>query len=283
MENLYVKNSIGELKEVLLCSPEHIELHPIDVISKNWLEKNERINKEKCLEEHQELIKTYRENGIKVRLTEARQHLPNQVYARDFGACIKEGIIIGKFKEDIRNKETQEYKKYVETLGLTIIAECTEGIFEGGDFWFLDDHTLAIGLVARTDIKGIENLRKQLKPLGYEIIGVECPEEYLHLDMCFNIVADKVAVVCKEALPSHFIDILIEKKFTLINVPREGVFKHHCNLQALGNGKVISTKNNIQVNQELKKLGLNVIELDLTEILKSGGGPHCMTFPLRRI
>ncbi|WP_206537514.1 arginine deiminase family protein [Listeria aquatica] len=32
----------------------------------------------------------------------------------------------------------------------------------------------------------------------------------------------------------------------------------------------------------MKELGLEVIEINLEEILKGGGGPHCMTFPLER-
>ena len=31
-----------------------------------------------------------------------------------------------------------------------------------------------------------------------------------------------------------------------------------------------------------KALGLDVVEVDLCQILKAGGGPHCMTFPLKR-
>ena len=32
----------------------------------------------------------------------------------------------------------------------------------------------------------------------------------------------------------------------------------------------------------MRALGLETIELDITEILKGGGGLHCMTFPLER-
>ena len=53
-------------------------------------------------------------------------------------------------------------------------------------------------------------------------------------------------------------------------------FKH------LGNDKVISFKNNKIVNEKMSALGFKVIEIDLVEILKGGGGPHCMTFPLLR-
>ena len=37
-----------------------------------------------------------------------------------------------------------------------------------------------------------------------------------------------------------------------------------------------------QVNQRLGALGLEVITPEITQILKGGGGPHCMTFPLLR-
>ena len=57
---------------------------------------------------------------------------------------------------------------------------------------------------------------------------------------------------------------------------------HGCNLQALGDHRVLSLKRNSLVNAELTKHGMEVIELDITEILKAGGGPHCMTFPLIR-
>lgn len=36
------------------------------------------------------------------------------------------------------------------------------------------------------------------------------------------------------------------------------------------------------VNEQMHAYGLKVIEVDLKEILKGGGGPHCMSFPLER-
>ena len=48
----------------------------------------------------------------------------------------------------------------MEELGIPLIAECKEGLFEGGDFTFLDDNTIAIGMVARSDEKGISEIRE---------------------------------------------------------------------------------------------------------------------------
>jgi N-dimethylarginine dimethylaminohydrolase len=282
MEKVFVKNSTGVLKKVLLCPPDNIKFQPINVITKGWLDKGQQVNREACLREHAELVQAYKENGVEVVLMEPTEGLTNQTFARDFGACVAEGYILGNFREGIRKGETLEYDKKLKELGIPCVAKCEKGLFEGGDFWFLDDYTLAIGVIARTDMEGIEELQTQLGKLGYSIIPVKCHSDNLHLDMCFNIAAEKIAVVCKEALPDYFIKMLEKREYTLIDVPQEGVFKHYCNIQALGNGKVLSFTNNKIVNEKLKALGLEVITIDLVEILKNGGGPHCMTFPLIR-
>lgn len=278
----FVCNATDPLKRVLLCPPTYHEFEPINVITEKWLEENSKVDKEKCLKEHAALIKAYQDNGVKVELMDPKEDLPYEVFARDFGGCIKEGYIMGSFREPCRKGETIEYEKKMKELGIPVIARCTSGAFEGGDFWMIDEYTIAHGIIARTDLDGFNNVKRQVEELGYVMIGVPCARRNLHLDMCFNIVAEKVAVVCKEALPEFFINLLVKRGFHLIDIPQEGVFKHFGNLQALGNNKVLTLKQNTKVNEEMRKLGLETIEVDITEILKGGGGLHCMTFPLER-
>src|SRR5699024_7881955 len=130
--------------------------------------------------------------------------------------------------------------------------------------------------------KGVDQLRKTFNDLGQEIVTVDFEEKYLHLDMILNVVGEKVAVICEEALPNHIIQTLKEKNFTLINVSEEDVFLHKCNLLSIGNNTIISHSQATDVNKKLEKLGFKVIELSFKEVLKSGGGPRCMSFPLLR-
>ena len=278
----YVNNASGVLKKVLLCPPTYFEFEPINVITEKWLDKGEASNKEACMKEHLEFQQAYRENGVEVVLMDPKENHPYEVFARDFGGCIKEGYIAGKFREPCRAGELSEYEKKMKQLGIPCVARCTTGGFEGGDFWYLDEYTLAHGVIARTDWDGFQNVRRQVNELGYEMLGVPCDRPNLHLDMCFNIVADKLAVVCKDALPSNFLAMLKKRGFQLINVEQEEVYLHHANLQCLGNDRVISFKSNKLVNEQMRAYGLKVIEVDLKEILKGGGGPHCMSFPLER-
>ena len=83
-------------------------------------------------------------------------------------------------------------------------------------------------------------------------------------------------------MPDFFLRMLTKRRFELVEVESEGVFKHHCNLQCLGDGRVLTFSGNTAVNQKLTALGLEVLTPELTQILKGGGGPHCMTFPLLR-
>ncbi|MCH3964866.1 MAG: dimethylarginine dimethylaminohydrolase family protein [Clostridium sp.] len=272
----FVKNSVGLLKKVLMCPPAY-------AVSKKMINGREiQIDNNLCAREHAELVNAYRSNGVEVVLMTPDEKLKDQVFSRDFGACIKEGYILGGFKHDGRKGETTAYEKKMGNMGIPCIARCSIGIFEGGDFWMLDENTIAIGVLERTDETGVDEIRRQIEKYGYSVISVPSPEKCLHLDMCFNMISEKLAVACREVLPDSFLKILKDRNFQIIDVDRSGLLKCCCNLQALGNDRVVSFKNNKKVNDELRANGIDVIEVDINEMFKHGGGIHCMTFPLSR-
>ena len=278
---MFVKNGTGELKKVLVSRPEYLKPAPINEIAKKW--KDTTMDVDVMLREHEEFVKSYEDDGVEVEFLDADDERPNSVFARDFGGCVKEGYILGNFKLDMRYKEHVDYEKRMAELGIPKIGEVKEGLFEGGDFMFMNEKWVAVGMADRTDEAGLAELKAILEPLGYEVTGVPLKREYLHLDMCFNLVDDHLAVAYVDGLPEEFKKLLAERGIELIHVPEEAIFLHGCNLQALGNHCVLSLKQNKKVNEELVKRGMKVIEMDITEILKAGGGPHCMTFPLVRI
>ncbi|OJG56925.1 hypothetical protein RV08_GL002421 [Enterococcus mundtii] len=246
------------------------------------MEKGEVEQNELMVAEWQTLLDAYRDNGVVVHEVQAHKELEVQTFARDFGAMVKEGAIIGNFRHPERQKETNIYEAKLKELGVPIIARVNAGCFEGGDFWMIDNHTLVFGLVDRTDQAGVDNLREQLERFGYTVVGVPIPPENLHLDMVFNIIAEKICIAATEQLPYNFIQMLKRRNYKIIDIPSELVFKHGCNVQAIGNGKVLGIENNKSINKAMEAEGIEVIKLPLEQILKAGGGPHCMTFPVKR-
>lgn len=278
----YVSNGTNVLKKVMVCSPEYYVFNAINEITKSWMEKGEKEHNDRMVEEWNTLVQAYKENGVEVVQVDTHKELEVQTFARDFGAMAKEGAIIGKFRHPARDKETEVYEAKLKELGVPIIARTNAGVFEGGDFFMIDEHTLAFGVVDRTDLAGVANLREQLEKFGYTVVAVPCPPENLHLDMVFNIVAEKICIAATRELPYNFLKMLKRRNYKIIDVPSELVFKHGCNVQALGNGKVLGIENNRSVNEAMEAEGLEVIKLPLEQILKAGGGPHCMTFPIER-
>jgi N-dimethylarginine dimethylaminohydrolase len=278
---MFVNNGTGVLKKVLLCRPTHlVRVEAINEIAKKWTASP--LDIEKMETEHRILVKAYEDNGVSVVFIGAEADLSYQVFARDFGGCVREGYVLGKFREPVRRREQEVYKKRMEELGVPLIAEVRGGFFEGGDFCFLDSNTIAIGMIARSNAGGVEEVRGALKQYGYTVLGVPAAPRYLHLDMCFNLVTENLAVAHSPCLGEDFLAEVKKRNIEIIAGTEQAVFDHGYNLQSIGGGRVISLKRNEALNEALDKKGVTVILADITEILKAGGGPHCMTFPLER-
>lgn len=277
---MYVKDGVSTLHRVLLSPPDYLEAAPINEIALKWQDTS--LDKKMMAEEFQSVVESYHKAGVKTEFLESDKERPNSVFARDFGGCVREGYILGRFKLDMRRKEHEDYKKKMESLGIPCIAEVKDGIFEGGDFVFLRENLIALGMADRTNEKGAMEVKKALQKYGYKVISVPLKREYLHMDMCFNLVDENLAVAYYEGLPEEFRKLLTKLDIDVIKVPEEAIFLHGCNLEALGDHRVLSLARNHEVNEALSHHGMDVIELPVTEILKAGGGPHCMTFPLER-
>lgn len=282
MSEIFVPNGTNVLEKVIVCSPKYYVFNGINEITKAWMEKGETEQNDQMVKEWDEMIAAYEENGVEVVKMDPDPSMQVQTFARDFGGCVKEGAIIGKFRHPVRRVETAAYEAKLKELGVPVIARCNAGCFEGGDIFMIDEHTIAFGMVDRTDRAGVDNLREQLAKFGYTVVGVPCPPYNLHLDMVFNIVAEKTCIACLDELPYEFIQMLKRRNFEIIPVESELMYKHGCNVQALGDGKVLAIKNNKSVNDKMRALGLEVIDVDLCQLLKAGGGPHCSTFPVKR-
>ena len=124
---MFVKNGTGILKKVLVSRPSYLKPAPINEIAKKW--KDTTMDIELMEKEHKILTDTYKAEGVEVEYLEADSDRPNSVFSRDFGGCVKEGYILGKFKLDMRYKEHVDYEKRMEELGIPCIAKVEKGLF----------------------------------------------------------------------------------------------------------------------------------------------------------
>jgi len=282
-KNTVVYNSTGKLKRVLLAKPTYYKVMPLSDIARDLHDKGVKPGKERWLKEHEEFESIFSNLDIEINwIEELTPDLPWQASTRDFGVNTPEGVLVGRFRYQERKGEEEIAKESLEEKNERVLAQqITRGCIEGGDCFWLDEDTLIIGNGNRSTYSGYENAKEIMSEYGKRVFVVEFLSKWNHLDVIFSPVADKLAIVCEEAVPGYFIGVLDALGWELIKVPVKHAHENEINMLALGNEKVLSFKGN-SLNSKLRSIGLEVFDPDIRTFAAAGEGPHCLSFELER-
>ena len=213
----------------------------------------------------------------------------DSIYCRDASIATDFGMIVCNMG---KNGRIQEPKAQLETYRqntVKILGEITfPGTLEGGDVAWLDQKTLAVGHTYRTNDQGIRQLKALLDPKGIEVIVVELPhykgkEDVFHLMSILSPVDKNLAVVYSPLMPIKFRNELLRRGFQLIEVPDEEFESMGCNVLAVAPRDCLMVDGNPITKKLLEQAGCQVVAYKGNEIsVKGGGGPTCLTRPLKR-
>ncbi len=171
-----------------------------------------------------------------------------------------------------------------------------KGAYETSNMVWIDDTSVMLGLGLRGNMEGLVQVEQILRSQGVEDIHITHLPGYLHtrkyqvggasgifhVDMTFGMAYYKIAVLWPGAVGDETIRWLESKDIDIIEVSDEELHVCAPNLLPIAPKKVIVSALNLNMTRELRKRGIEVIELDLTECAKGGGGPTCLTLPLIR-
>lgn len=273
---VFCKSEYDTLKRVILCQPQYMTIRQVINETQEHF-KNEGIHIERALEQHDEFVKTLKNYDIDVVLLPYHKKYPEQVFTRDIGFTLGETIFVANMATEARAGEENVLKQWLEDEEISYFNLVREHI-EGGDV-IVDQDTIYVGLSSRTDEKATAHLKRLLNK--FNVVTIPFKEKYLHLDCVFNVVSPDVALIYPHALTKKDIE-LFASRYDLIEVSKEEQFQLGTNVLSIGNKRVISLPVNKNVNEQLRARGFEVIEVDITEIIKSGGSFRCCTLPLLR-
>ena len=277
-----VFNSHGRLRSILLCKPTYYEICDFSDVASQHIKEGFVVSRKAATEQHQEFTEVFRQLGIDIKWQVAQPGHPDQVATRDFGVNTAKGVLIGNFRYTDNEGDTELAIETLEHLKMPMVGKVIEGSLEGGDCWYLDEHTMVIGIGNRSTMEGIKEAEKILEPFDIKVIPVQFETKWNHLDMIFSVVAPKTVMLCPEALPDNFLKYLKKERYEITTIPGKAVFDGTINLLALGDGKVLSFKENKLGNEKLRAVGLEVFDPPLSQFLMGGSGPHCLSFELIR-
>ncbi|MBM7649104.1 N-dimethylarginine dimethylaminohydrolase [Bacillus ectoiniformans] len=265
-----------KLHTVIVCEPQYMAIREvINKTQEHFLDEN--IDKEKAVQQHLQFKEALRKHGVDVITLPAKPELPEQVFTRDIGFTLGDTIFVAEMASNIRQGEEVVLKKWLEEKQIPY-HNITDDFIEGGDV-IIDRSTIYVGVSDRTNEESIKKLRTLLPE--FEIFPVPFDGSYLHLDCVFNILSPDEALIFPKALNQKEIEWL-SNRYQLIEVTEEEQFTMGTNVLSIGDKKVISLPMNKKVNEEMRSRGYEVIEVDISEIIKSGGSFRCCTLPILR-
>jgi len=283
-----VPSETAPLREVLLCRPDHYRWIPTNSIVRRTLSaEGQRPAAAHLRAQHDELVHAIEQGGapwgVRVHLIEPEPHLPYMPYTRDSVAVTHRGPVLCQLERPQRRGEYAPLIDWHAARGGAFWRKSSAGTLEGGDVHVIRPGLAAIGASGgRTDLAGAEQLAGWLREEGWEVRVEPFDEHFLHLDVLFCMAADGLAVACEDVLDPAFLAWLRGHGIRWIPVPYRDAMSLGCNILALGGDRVVSARESAALNAALRAEGLEVLDPALSLFTAGGGGPHCLTCPLRR-
>ena len=214
----------------------------------------------------------------------------DSMYCRDASLATDFGMILCRMGKEARIPEPAASRIAFEAAGIPILGAIEgTGTLEGGDVAWLDAKTLAVGHTYRTNAEGIRQLKAFMEPHDIEVVTAPLPHfrgpsDVFHLMSILSPVDRDLAVVYSPLMPVPFRELLLSRRFRLVEVPESEFDSMGCNVLAIGPSKVLMVAGNPVTRARLEQAGCTVFEYQGAEIsVKGGGGPTCLTRPLKRL
>ncbi len=243
-----------------------------------------------ALEEYRDFISLLQERGAEIfSFAQGSSLTLDALYCRDASIVTDHGVVLCRMGKEQRQGEPLIQEKVYETLDIPILGRIeAPGTLEGGDVAWLDRQTLAVGHSYRTNSSGIEQLTGMMMAIGVDVISVALPHfrgpsDVFHLMSVLSPLDGNLAAVYSPLMPIAFRNILLERGYQLVEVPESEFDSLGCNILATGPRQCVMAEGNPITEAALRKAGCKVYTYPGNEIsVKGGGGPTCLTRPLRR-
>jgi len=226
----------------------------------------------KMRNQHNELVDVLKAENVKINyLRKPTKAYPNLYLMRDHAVVINKKALICNFANYARVGEENLVKRRLPELGVKITGQVfMPGVLEGGNVFIVDRKHAVVGLGNQANDFGVTHLRKTM---GLE---VDCLRVKNPLRNNFNFLNEMI--VMSETLaytPIYY--QLKEKGYDFIVVSKKETQQAGIDFLPLSGSKIVNAKSTL--NKKFKMYGFDVIEVDISELAKGGGGVRSVCMP----
>ena len=265
-------------RRYLMCPPHHFA---VTYAINPWMDPRVPVDRDRALAQWAALRDTYRELGHRVDELPARPGLPDMVFAAN-GATVLDGTVLGaRFRHRERRAEAAAHRAWFVAAGFTRVVR-PRYVNEGeGDLLVAGgptDRVLLAGSGFRTDPRAHA---EAADALGCPVLPLQLVDpRFYHLDTALAVLDAQTVAWLPEAFSAPSQE-LIAARFpdAVVADPADAAV---LGLNAVSDGRhVVLPAQAPRLAEQLAERGFEPVPVDVSELLKGGGGVKCCTLEVR--
>ena len=261
-----------------MCEPRYFT---VEYAINPWMDPSQPVDTALAMSQWAELVRTYEHLGHDVERVEPQQGLPDMVFAANSGTVVGGRVLGARFRAPERVAEADHYRHWFLDKGYRDIVMPTSINEAEGDFAWTGTLMLA-GTGFRTD--------QQAHAEAQEVLGVPfvslslIDPRYYHLDTALFVLDDRPGSVQIAYYPGAFSP---GSQRVLRGLYPDAVIATEADAACMGLNGVSDGRNVVLASQatdlaeQLVVRGYHPVMVDVSELMKAGGGPKCCTMELR--
>lgn len=258
----------------LMCPPTYFD---VTYAINPWMHPGQPVNARRAMRQWNDLRSAYLAAGHTVDVMDPVEGLPDMVFAANGGFVVGGQAVAARFRFAERRAEGPAYARWFASAGLA--THETRAVNEGeGDFLLAGDLVLA-GTGFRTDRAAHSEIRALL---DRPVVSLELVDDrYYHLDTALAVLSDTEIAYYPDAFSRYSRRLLRDVFPDAIVATDEDAAAFALN--AVSDGRhVFLPAGGPALEAELVERGFQPYPMDMSELMKAGGGVKCCTLELRR-
>jgi len=266
---------VATRRHFLMCPPTYFD---VTYRINPWMHPGGRVDRRIAMRQWEALRQTYLDAGHVVDVIEPIDGLPDMVFAANGGLVVDGRAIAARFRFRERATESAAYERWFADAGLTSLGP-TAAVNEGeGDMLVLGDRILA-GTGFRTHLEAHAEISALL---ARPVVSLDLVDDrYYHLDTALAVLTDDEVAYFPEAFSLRSQALLRDLFPTAVLATADDAAAF--GLNAVSDGRrVFLPAGATGLERQLVERGFEPHPIDVSELMKAGGGVKCCTLEVRR-
>lgn len=258
----------------VMCPPQHFT---VAYAINPWMDPTRPVDTALALAQWRELRATYERLGHRVHVLEPVAGLPDMVFAANGAFVVGDRALGARFREPVRADEAPPHRDLLSALGVDVVAPAAVNEGEGDFAW-------AYGrILAASGFRADPHARAELAAtFGLPVVPLELVDpRFYHLDVALAVLDERTVAYYPPAFSPASQAWIRAQYPDAIEVSEADA--HVLGLNCVSDGRhVVIAAQAVELAGMLAARGFVPVPVDVSELLKSGGGVKCCTLELHR-